>query len=335
MRRNSRLAYLKSRKEAASASASAQAAYASLTDIIIDVWSETQLKEFCDKHSIPVPQGTRANELRALVRKHRADFLGDSVGSSASSAFGAATSKIHGQFAKASDGASLAARDAFHQAVGAWSDSRLKAYLDARGVPVPQHSTADQLRALVRKHSHKASTGQSAWTFDDFSIEKLKKYLEHYGDAAAKTAAQKADATRGELVDAARSAYSSASAAGGANFASATSYVASVTAATKKKAFETWSHTEIKAYLDSFGIPVPQGSKPEELKALARKHWTYFKYGTSSPSETIFAKLGESAKAGWNWILRQVKSGSQAAQEKMAEAEASASAKFEGVKEEL
>ena len=101
VRRNSRLAYLKAQEQSASANAKAQSTYAALTDMIIDAWGESQLKDFCDKNGIPVPQGTRANELRALVRKNRAQILGDTVGSSASSAFGAATSNARNQYAKA------------------------------------------------------------------------------------------------------------------------------------------------------------------------------------------------------------------------------------------
>lgn len=277
--------------------------------MIIDAWGESQLKEFCDKNGIPVPQGTRANELRALVRKNRAEILGDTAGASASSAFGAATSKASNQFAKASDDASLAAQDAFHQAVGLWSDSRLKAYLDSRGVPVPQRSNLDELRALVRKNSHKAWTGGNAWTFDDLSRETLRKYLAKNGNAAAKAAAEKKDASRDELVSIAHSAYSSASTAGGAGFTSMTSALAAATGSVKTETFDAWTDTDLKAYLDSYGIPVPQGSKVEELKALARKHSTYFKHGTSSPSGTLFAKLEGTAKEGWNWVAQQLNLG--------------------------
>ncbi|PHH86023.1 hypothetical protein CDD83_10856 [Cordyceps sp. RAO-2017] len=335
VRRNSRLAYLQAQQQVASASASAHAAYSTLTDMIIDAWNESQLKEFCDKNGIPVPQGTRVNELRALVRKHRAEILGDTISASAASAFGAATSKAGNEFAKASDSASLAAQDAFNQAVGTWSESRLKAYLDARGVPVPQQSSADELRALVRKHSHKAWVGSSAWTFDDFSLENLKEYLSEHGNDVARTAAEKKDASRDELARAAQSAYSSASTAGGAEYASMTKAIASATAAVKKDTFKSWSSTDLKAYLDSYGIPVPHGSKVEELKALARKQSTYFKYGVSSPSETIFAKLGETAREGWNWVAHQLNLGSRAAQQKAAEAKASARSKTEQIKEEL
>ena len=335
VRRNSRLAYLKAQSQSASATESARAAYATLTDMIIDAWGESQLKEFCDKNSIPVPQGTKVNELRALVRKHRAEILGDTAASKASSAFGAATSNAQNEFAKASDSASLAAQHAFDQAVDSWSDSRLKAYLDARGVPVPHNSNVDELRALVRKHAHKAASGWNAWTFDDFSRESLEKYLSEYGDAAAKKAAEKKDASRDELVSAANSAYSSASSAGGSTYASATSYLSAATASAKHDAFDTWTESELKAYLDSYGIPVPQGSKIEDLKAEARKQATYFKYGTSSSGGTILAKLEEAAKGGWEWVASQLNLGSEAAKQKAAEAEAQAKAKAKEAKGEL
>jgi hypothetical protein len=38
--------------QAASATASAQAVYATLTDKIIDAWSESELKKFCDENGI-------------------------------------------------------------------------------------------------------------------------------------------------------------------------------------------------------------------------------------------------------------------------------------------
>ena len=37
--------------------------------------------------------------------------------------------------------------------------------------------------------------------------------------------------------------------------------------------------------------PVPQGTKVNELEALARRQSTYFKYGTNGPAETAFAKI--------------------------------------------
>lgn len=320
VRRNSRLAYLRAQEQAASAKASAQATYDSLADAVINAWSESQLKEFCDKNSIPVPQGTKVDQLRALVRKHRAELLGDTVSATAASAFGAATSNVGEGYAKATDTTSQAAQDAFDKAINAWSDTRLKAYLDARGVPVPHASKSDELRALVRKHSHKAASGWTAWTFDDLSYDNLKEYLASSGNAAAKKASEKAGATREDLVSAAQSAYASASSAGGSSYASATSYLAKATDSVKASTFETWSESELKSYLDSYGIPVPQGSTLNELRALARRQSTYFKYGTSSPSETIFAKFQENAKATWDWVMTQLNIGSEAAKTKAQQA---------------
>ncbi|KAK1675998.1 hypothetical protein BDP55DRAFT_693680 [Colletotrichum godetiae] len=319
VRRNSRLASLKAQEQAASASASAQQAYATLTDMVIDAWSESQLKEFADKNGIPVPQGTKVNELRALIRKNRADFLNSNIAGKASSAFGAATSNVNQAAAKATDAASNAATEAFNEAVGTWSESRLKGYLDSRGVPVPQGSKTDELRALVRKNQHKAATGWSAWTYDDLSTENLRKYLASSSDAAVKNVAEKKDATRDELVNAAQSAYSSASSAGGTSYASVTSYLSTATDAVKSNFFDTWSESELKNYLDSYGVNVPQGSTVNELRAYARKQYTYFKYGTSTPSETLFAKIAENAKDTWNWVSNQIGLGADAAQKKAAE----------------
>ncbi|KAK0722051.1 hypothetical protein B0T26DRAFT_643268 [Lasiosphaeria miniovina] len=314
VRRNSRLAYLTLQEQVASSSETAHKAYATLTDKLIDTWGESQLKEFCDKNGIGVPQGTKLNQLRALVRKHRAEILGDTVTASAASAFGAATSNIGSNAAKATDAAVQTAQDAFNKAINAWSETRLKAYLDARGIPVPQASKVDELRALVRKHSHKAASGWSAWTYDDFTYDNLKSYLASSGNAAAEKASEKAGATREELVEAAQSAYASASSAGGSSYASVTSYLSQATDNVKASTFDSWSESELKSYLDSYGIPVPQGSTLNELRALARRQWTYFKYGTSTPTQTVFAVLGENVKSGWNWIMEQLSIGAGAAQ---------------------
>lgn len=81
--------------------------------------------------------------------------------------------------------------------------------------------------------------------------------------------------------------------------------MASATDYAKDTTFDTWTHSDLKAYLDSYGIPVPQGTKTEELKAMVRRQSTYFRYGTSSPSGTILARL----QVGAQWVLEQLKIG--------------------------
>ncbi|KEZ46739.1 hypothetical protein SAPIO_CDS0015 [Scedosporium apiospermum] len=310
VRRNSRLVYLKLRDAASTASEAAKSAFSDLSDSILDTWSESQLKEFLDENGIAVPQGTKTNELRALIRKHRAQVLGED----AAGKLGAATSSAGNEFAKATDSAALKLQDAFNKATELWSHSRLKAFLDARGIGIPQGSNTDEVRDLVRKHAHSAIGG---WTFDDWSLENLKKYLLSSGDAKAQAAAEKATATRNDLLTAAQSAYSSASSAGGDKWSSATSYLAQATADAKHRTFETWSESELKSYLDSYGVSVPQGSKPDDLRAEARKQFTYFKYGTSSPGGTILEQLSENFWSAWDWATKQFEKAIEGAEKRV------------------
>ena len=304
------------------ASASASSAQAYLSDALFDTWSDSKIKEFLDEHGVPVPQGSKKNELIALARKHRASLgasastASASVSSKGSSAYGAASSKAGNEAAKATDDASAKAEDLFNSAVGTWSDSRLKAYLDARGVPVPQGGKRDELMAKVRLNQHKAVSGWSAWTFDTWTVDNLRKYLDTNGKKAKKNAA----ASRDELVKSAQDNYASASKSGGTSYASVTSYLAAQTDAAKGSTFDTWSDSDLKSYLDSYGIKNYQGSTTNELRAMAKKQMTYFRYGTSSPQGTIFEKL----KEGFNWFSSQLQFG--AAQGKVQGQDAASSA---------
>lgn len=132
-----------------------------------------------------------------------------------------------------------------------------------------------------------------------------RNYLSNYGDKTAKQAAAKKDATRDDLVKYAQDSYASASKSGGKSYASVTSALAAATDYVKDTTFDTWTDSDLKAYLDSYGVPVPQGTKTEELKAMARRQSTYFRYGTSSPSGTLLAKIQNGAQ----WLLDQVKLG--------------------------
>lgn len=117
------------------------------------------------------------------------------------------------------------------------------------------------------------------------------------------------DVTRDELIKQAQEAYAKASKAGGSSMASATSYIAQATGAAKDTTFESWSHSDLKSYLDKFGIPVYQGSSLNELRAAARRNAQYFKYGTTSPQGTIFAKLQELGQWAMDWLKIGASSG--------------------------
>lgn len=171
---------MQARAIASSAVASAESAQASLSEELFNAWSDSKLKEFLDEHNVKVPQGSKRNELLALARKHRAYLLGQaaslssSASSAASEAVGAATTRAGNEYARATDDARLKAEDEFNAAIKTWSDSRLKAFLDARSVPVPQYGKRDQLLAKVRANAHKAAGGWNEYNFDTWDKEHLK-----------------------------------------------------------------------------------------------------------------------------------------------------------------
>lgn len=190
-------------------------------------------------------------------------------------------------------------------------------------MPASRPLGVDELRPLVRKHAHRACAGWDAWTLDDLSRDELKHYLAQHGGNAARAAAATAGATREELLKAAHSA-----------LPSATSYLAAATASAKRDALDGWSASDLEAYLDSYGVAVPQGSGLEELKALAREQAALFRHGTSRPGDTIFAKLGETAREGWNWVSQQLSLTTDAARDQVDKAKVDKN-KAEQVKEEL
>lgn len=175
VRRNSRLAGLKLKGASSSVSSAASSATDTVSDTVFDAWSDSQIKEWADKNGIKVPQGSTRNELLALARKHRSSLTGEDLSKKATDNFGAATSKVGSAASKATDSVKETVEEAFGSTINTWSDSRLKAYLDSRGVPVPQSGKRDELLAAVRLNKHKAATGYSAWTFDTWTTENLRQ----------------------------------------------------------------------------------------------------------------------------------------------------------------
>jgi hypothetical protein len=302
-----------------------------------------------DKNNVKVPQGSTRNELLALARRNKAYLTGDTVYDKASGAATSATSVLGQKASQATDAASKLGQDAFDKVIEYWSETRLKAYLDSRGVPVPQASKRDELLAMVRLNKHKAATGWGAWTFDTWTKENLKKWLKDRGQkvsddasvtrdqlykqavdyynsvaaaaaSAGSTASKSAASVASDASDyvsasggsaASRATDSAASAASVAGesvasaasvagesaasaasagteaatetakqvFASITSALAQATDTAKEATFETWSDSDLKAYLDTYNIPTYQGTTRNELIAMARRNAHYFLHG--------------------------------------------------------
>lgn len=298
---------------------------------IFNSWSDSELKSWFDKNGINVPQNGKRDEMISLARQNVASLTGDTFSASVTSAYkayGSATGSLGSRIAAATDAAAASAASAtsviadysasatdaaYDYAIGArdniydsvtgtyysaadkaletWSVSRLKAYLDARGVPVPQAGKKDELVALVRLHKYKAAHSYNAWTFDTWTTDNLKTWLQGQGQAVADGATN----SRDELIASAQAAYASASSAGGEAYATVTSALAQATSYVKDNTFETWSDSELKAYLDSYGVSTYQGSNKNELISRARRCRKIFESGWRQ--ETAFEKF---QRLGWN-----------------------------------
>jgi hypothetical protein len=189
VRRNSRSASKQLAAYSASASASVQSATQSLTDALLDSWSDSQIKEWCDKNGIKVPQGSKRNELIALARKHRAKWTAGNAASSASSYYGAATSNAGNQYARATDDASLYANNLQNQVYGYydWVKGQLgfatdQAYASARSAVSSASSAAASASSSVSSAAASASSSASKKASKSGSKEAKKA-----GDAAAES----------------------------------------------------------------------------------------------------------------------------------------------------
>ncbi|KAJ6263312.1 hypothetical protein Dda_1875 [Drechslerella dactyloides] len=298
---------------------------------IFNSWSDSELKNWCDKNGIAVPQNGKRDEVISIARNNAASLTGDTFSASVTSAFkayGSATGSLGARVSVATDAATasaysaanrvadytasatdtaydyaLGARDTIYDSITGtyhsaadkvletWSESRLKAYLDARGVPVPQTSNKDELVALARLHKYKAASGYNAWTFDTWTVDNLKTWFKQQGQAVSDSAA----GSRDELAASAAAGYASASSAGGEAYATVSSALAQATAYVKDNTFETWSDSELKAYLDSYGVKTYQGSTKNELVARARRCRQIFEKGWRQ--ETAAEKF---QRLGWN-----------------------------------
>jgi hypothetical protein len=137
----------------------------------------------------------------------------------------------------------------------------------------------------------------------------LRAYLSSSGNKAAQKVANQAGATREQLLSAAQDSYATASKSSGTAYASVTSYLAKQTDSAKDTVFDTWTESELKNYLDSYGFNVPQGSTKNQLIAYARNQRNWFQYGTTTPQGTLYAKLSNAAQ----WVMNQLSIGASTA----------------------
>jgi len=189
IRRQSRLASQNMSGAYASVSSSAASVQESLTDALLDSWSDSQIKAWADKNGIKVPQGSKRNELIALARKHRARFSGDNVSASATSAYGAASTKAGNQYSQATNG--FAGYTNWIKAqIGLATDSAAASVSSATGAA---GKSASSVSSSISKSAASASSVASV------SSASASKAAQKSYDSAASSAASATDRAKQEL----------------------------------------------------------------------------------------------------------------------------------------
>jgi hypothetical protein len=157
IRRNSKIASDRANSQYASLSASASGAQQSLSDALLDSWSDSQIKEWLDKNGIKVPQGSKKNELVALARKNWASVSGGNAASSASSYFGAATTSAGNTFAQATNDAYGTFRQYYDYVANQFGFASGNAKSSISSVASVASSSASSLSSAASKSASSAS----------------------------------------------------------------------------------------------------------------------------------------------------------------------------------
>ncbi|KAK5017039.1 hypothetical protein LTR39_001763 [Cryomyces antarcticus] len=145
-----------------------------------------------------------------------------------------------------------------------WDTKQLQNYLSSKGHQVKKgtESNKDSLVGQVKSAWHE--TGDTAsnsydsvkdWIFDTWSESQLKAFLDYHG------VPNPSPRTRDSLLKSARE-----------NYQSAANKIGETAAYPGDWLYESWSESDLKAWLDERGVPVPQGNSRNKLIASVRRN---------------------------------------------------------------
>jgi len=161
IRRNSYVASAQANEKYNTAAKSAKSAQESLSNQLLESWSDSQIKEWLDKNGIPVPQGSKRNELAALARKHSARLTGANASGSAASAYGAATSSAGNFYAQATGGAYDQLRYYYDYALNQFGFASAEAKSSLSSASATASSSASSVASVASKSASSASSSAS------------------------------------------------------------------------------------------------------------------------------------------------------------------------------
>lgn len=191
-------------------------------------------------------------------------------------------------------------------------------------------STARSNYAKIAEKAGETASYPGDWLYSSWSDSDFKTWLDERGIPAPQPN------TRDKLIASMRrNAYVAANHASD-TFASATNSAASAQQSLSDQLIGSWDDTKLKQWLDGNGIKVPQGSKRNELMALARKYRASLTgdnvsasaasaYGAATSSAgNQYAQATDGlygqAKYWYDWVLAQAGMGTEEAKSSLSSA---------------
>ncbi|KAK4619440.1 Stress response protein ish1 [Fulvia fulva] len=291
-----------------------------------DKWHETELERWLSDHNVPYPAASDRKDLQELVKKNWENNVvkpynswdvnqlqsylgskGQEVKKGTEKNKDSLIQQVQSYWYQTTDQANDAYYNVEHWIFDTWTESQLKQFLDKHNIPNPNPRTRDSLVSTARSNYHKVAekAGETAaypgnWLYDSWSDSDLKAWLDERGVPVPQPS------TRDKLIASLRRNSKIASDRAKEQYASAAKSAESAQQSLSDQLLESWSDSEIKAWCDKYGIPVPQGSKRNELIALARKHSQQAIHGNtaSSASKSAASAYGAATSSAGNYYAQ-------------------------------
>lgn len=248
-----------------------------IKDNVMEQWSNSQLKAFADVHGLDAPQANDKDKVKAFARRHKKLLQSD-----VDDYINQASKTAQPYLSKATEAIAQAGNEFFDSSVEMWQDSKLRAFLDARGITTPANNR-QKLLQLVKENSKTPASVFGSWSFENWSTEDLQKWLKQQGE--------KAQGTRDELLKAGSAHLSKAKENGEDNYNKAIENLKNGVDSYKSTTFDKWSDSDLKAYLDTYGIKTYQGTKRNEMISQVRNQYHLFTHGADPAA---WGKLSDS-----------------------------------------
>jgi len=280
-------------------------------------WHETELERWLSDHNVPYPTPADRKDLSDLVSKNwennvakpynswdaskLSNYLtstGQEIKKGTEKNTESLLSQVQNAWHETADQANEAYGNTASWIFNTWTDSQLKAFCDYHGIPNPSPRTRDSLLSTVRSNYQSAANkaGETAaypgnWLYAQWSDSDLKSWCDERGIPVPQTG------NRDSLIASIRRHSYVAAQEANKKYNSATQQASNAQESLSNQLLESWSDSQVKEWLDKNGIPVPQGSKRNELTALARKHSARLA-GTDAKNQAASAYGAATSSAG-------------------------------------